>query len=185
MQAKLFYPESLVDVLCTVRSKEANKTVLAKTSIILQRVRVLAVGVDIDPLVVTRRLQDSASSKGNMMGGRVGGDSKGQGIVTLEVTPKEAAQLALAVREGAIDIVLRQPNDKSIVPPDRVQQVHHIASEQLFIDANQAKPLAPPSLPEGMGPKRKRAVRPAPMPGGPKPAGAEEPPVQILRGGSN
>lgn len=95
-KARLVYPGALVDILTTIKN---NRKVTTK--IVLQAIRVLAVDGAIDP--VAMRAKD--------------GDKKDNGmrektVVTLLVTPSDAEALALANREGDLDLVLRNANDQ-------------------------------------------------------------------------
>ncbi len=119
--ARLLFPGARVDVLSTMRdataSLEEDKPRVS-TKVVLQNILVLAVGEDIDPLTITqrRRAQRKKAAEG---GGGLGGESQDaretRGVVTLSVTPEEAERLTLARREGHIDLILRNPKDRSEV----------------------------------------------------------------------
>ena len=100
VQARLFYPEATVDVIATVRLIKES-TVVSK--IIVQNVRVLAVGITVDP----SRMAEPAGASGGLGNKTEEKDS----VVTLLVTPLQAEQLMLAQREGKLDLVLRNQQD--------------------------------------------------------------------------
>ncbi len=87
--AGLIYPGDRVDVLLTRRARDDNSV----SQELLSDIRVVAVGQQLAP----------ASGEGGS-GSR--GDASG-GVVTLEVTPKEARRLAVAKRAGEIQLSLR------------------------------------------------------------------------------
>jgi pilus assembly protein CpaB len=125
--SRLLYPGCLADILVTIKedalsmSKEAAKEGRKMTTkIVLQAVKVLAVGWDIDPLTISRRARASAAEgeegKASAGSGAEEFDLKeARGIVTVAVTPDEAETLAMVSREGEIDLVLRNPKDKAFV----------------------------------------------------------------------
>ncbi len=111
--ARLVYPSARVDVLVTMReASSAGSEATVTTRVLLQNVKVLAVGEDIDLLSVSRR---RGATRGQNESGAFSSpteDSReARGVVTLMVSPEEAERLALASREGKIDLVLRHPQD--------------------------------------------------------------------------
>ncbi|HHT9110053.1 MAG TPA: Flp pilus assembly protein CpaB, partial [Candidatus Brocadiaceae bacterium] len=80
-------PEHRVDVLVTVSYKE-KESVLPVTKTILENIRVLAVGSEVD----------DKEKKGKPIS---------VDVVTLEVTPEEGEKLALASTQGKIQLALR------------------------------------------------------------------------------
>ena len=114
--ARLIYPGAHVDVLVTMRnvqtSVDDNRPPVS-TLVVLQDIKVLAVGEDIDPLTISNRKRASKKNEEGALGGGESADSReARGVVTLLVTPDESEQLTLAVREGKIDIILRNPKDR-------------------------------------------------------------------------
>lgn len=79
---------------------------------------------------------------------------------TLEVTPEEAERLALATREGSIQLVLRGYGD-----PDSITTTGAKKGD-LLIGASYGAPAAPVATP---APVRRPAPRPAPAPVQPAP----------------
>lgn len=109
VQAHLFYPESLVDVIATVRLVKQN-TVVSKT--IVQGVKVLAVGTEVDP-------SHMAEPQGaSVMAGK---EEQRDSVATLLVTPEQAEQITLAQREGRVDLVLRGQKDVQSVTTTGLQ----------------------------------------------------------------
>jgi Flp pilus assembly protein CpaB len=99
-QARLVYPGAVVDVVGTLKDPIDRSPV---TRTVLQRLSVVAVDGNID--VVTPK--DG--------GGEEGGRQERTAVVTVLVSPAESEILALASREGKIDIVLRNQNDDNTV----------------------------------------------------------------------
>ena len=102
--ARLIYPGAVVDVVATMRIETLNTTV---THLILQGVKVLAIGTDVDPAHMTKKEASAAQS----YSGKAVEDK--DTAVTMLVKPEEAEKLTLAARQGRIELVLRNPNDKS------------------------------------------------------------------------
>ena len=100
--ARLIYPGATVDVVATMRIDALNTTV---THVILQKVKVVAIGTDVDPAHLTK----SESSAAQSYSGKPVEDK--DTVVTLLVTPEQAEKLTLASRRGRIDMVLRNPAD--------------------------------------------------------------------------
>jgi|YelNatPaOPRAMG01_1025707.scaffolds.fasta_scaffold00065_101 pilus assembly protein CpaB len=86
-------PDNRVDVVVTVDKGDFNKDPISK--VVLQNLRVLGTG---------QRLEKTLGEKPQVVP-----------TVTLEVTPEEGERLALAVREGAISLVLRNQQDEQVV----------------------------------------------------------------------
>ncbi len=132
--ARLLYPGAIVDVLSTVeRWNQDIGGQQIKTRVVLQRVTVLAVGEDIDPISLTKRRRKQEESAENSEGAFSENpqDSKEvRGVVTLLVGPEEAEQLALAARDGKIDIVLRNPKDKGLVQTSGATRSQLVGEEE-------------------------------------------------------
>ena len=119
--ARLLYPGARVDVLSTMRDSAASvedDKPRVRTKVVLQNIKVLAVGEDIDPLTITNRRR-AARTKAAEGGGSLTGESndsrEARAVVTLLVTPEQAERLTLARREGDIDLILRNPKDNTEV----------------------------------------------------------------------
>ena len=99
-EARLVYPGAVVDVLTTIRNSLERKV---STKLVLQRIRVLAVNGLLDPTSVDVEAKKKSGNTGQ------------KSVVTLLVTPEQAEMLALASREGQVDLVLRNAGDPSTV----------------------------------------------------------------------
>ena len=132
--AGLVQPNSRVDVMLTTRDGTAQGAQVSK--LFMSNMRILSVGSQV------ARGED--------------GRPINAPTATLEVTPAEAERLALAVREGAIQLVLRGYGD-----PDSVQPTGAKRGDLLMAVDN-----GPPPAPAPTRPVRAPA-RPAPTPVGP------------------
>jgi pilus assembly protein CpaB len=103
----LVYPGAYVDLIATVRDPMGRGP---SARIAVQNARVLSVGMDAD--VATRKM---AVKKTDKLSGTA---SDGGTFVTLEVTPAEAEILAVAKREGTVDLVLRNATDDRVIDTD-------------------------------------------------------------------
>jgi pilus assembly protein CpaB len=117
--ARLLYPGARVDVLSTVRRHDPQGGRKLTTRTVLQNIKVLAVGEDIDPMTAARRRErskgeDDEGAFGSGQGSGLADSREVRGVVTLLVTPEEAERLSQAARQGKIDVALRNPQDKSI-----------------------------------------------------------------------
>ena len=93
-QARLVYPGALVDVISTLKDP-VDRTPITRT--VLQRLSVVAVDGNLN----------ISAPKNDEEGAR----QERQAVVTVLVSPGESEILALASREGKLDLVLRNPND--------------------------------------------------------------------------
>lgn len=96
--ARLVYPGAKVDVMTTITNKLDRRTY---TKLVLQRVPVLAVDGKVD--------LDSLADKGKKK------QRIGKSVVTLLVTPDQGEAIALASREGKVDLLLRNSRDEGVV----------------------------------------------------------------------
>ncbi len=111
---RLLYPGARVDVLTTMRNQGGSvddEGPRISTKIVLQDVKVLSVGEDIDPLTINERMRSKKKEEGALGGGESSDQREARSTVTLLVAPEEAERLVLALREGKIDLVLRNPKD--------------------------------------------------------------------------
>ena len=97
--ARLVYPGAMVDVLVTMTDFE-RRTI---TKTILQFVRVLAVDGATDAVMLAAA-QEERKNK-----------STDRTVVTLLLSPDEAEMLALANREGKVDLILRNAQDDAVI----------------------------------------------------------------------
>jgi len=113
--AQLVYPGARVDVLSTAQRQSKRGGTYMQTRTVLQDVRVLAVGEDIDPLTVARRRKPHKEGEEGSPFGAGGAESKEvRRVITVLVTPEEAEALSQAEREGKIYIALRNPRDRTV-----------------------------------------------------------------------
>ncbi len=180
--ARLLFPGARVDVLSTMRNTSASAeddTPRVSTKVVLQNIKVLAVGEDIDTLTITNRRR-ARRKKAAESGGSLTGEStdarETRGVVTLLVTPEEAERLTLARREGSIDLILRNPKDSAEVdtpgatpaaflPSSREDEENAMLLEGLA--TGQVEP-APARAGTAVRPRRRRRVVSA-KPAEPKP----------------
>lgn len=149
--ARLVYPGAVVDVLSTIRNSLERKV---STKLVLQRIRVLAV----DGLLDSAALADP-KKKSNTGGGQ-------KSVVTLLVTPEQAEMLALASREGKIDLMLRNAGDPGtvetlgITPPELLGEAdpEEVAEAQAELAASEKAAAAASRA--RRRPRRSRVVRP-------------------------
>ncbi|MCC6746722.1 MAG: Flp pilus assembly protein CpaB [Deltaproteobacteria bacterium] len=111
----LLYPGAVVDVIVTLQRSSMREENSVTTRTVLQQVKVLAVGEDTDPVTSAQRLlARRTATQGNMsMLSSSANDMKG--VVTLLVKPDEAERLALASRQGRVNLVMRSPDDRNRV----------------------------------------------------------------------
>ncbi len=113
-KARLVYPGAMVDVLTTISPPGERRV---STKLVLQRIKVLAVNGLVDPADMNET--DQPKRRG----------AQRKAVVTLLVTPEQAEALALASREGKIDLMLRNAGDTSTVetlgidPPELLGEV--------------------------------------------------------------
>lgn len=156
----LIQPDSRVDVLVTLREQGDERQV---AKLFMSNMRVLSVGT------VDRAGRDNEPIKAT--------------TATLEVTPFEAERLAVAMRDGIIQLVLRGYGD-----PDSI-----VTKGARTEDVLAREPPPPPPQPAATAPAKPRVVvryLPAPVtPPAPAPVAVPTPPkapdsvaVQVIRG---
>lgn len=95
-------PGDRVDVLATLR--RPGETDAPVTKVVLENIRVLAMGEDTERAAQAERTQPKPSESAAV-----------PTVMTLEVTPAEAEQLALASTEGKVQLALRNPQSVTAV----------------------------------------------------------------------
>lgn len=103
----LLYPGGVVDVMASFRLMGRNALGESISTVLLERVPVLAVE---DRTVVGA--EEKSDSNSASRGGRR--------FVTLRVTPEQAAQLQLASEHGSVSLAMRNPLDRETAEPTRV-----------------------------------------------------------------
>lgn len=134
--ARLVYPGAMVDVLTTINQQAENRTY---TKLVLQRVPVLAVDGAVDSAEMAQ-LQEKNK----------GGETARKAVVTLLVTPDQGELLALATREGQVDLVLRNTQDEGIVETlgiDAYVLLGQPSPEDILAAEEEAKAAAKAGLP--------------------------------------
>ncbi len=96
-RSKLLYPGAMVDVLTTIRLSGERKTI---TKVVLQNLKVLSVDGAVDGI------QYAGDTKKKKVQA-----ARSRSTVTLLVKPEQAEALALATREGKLDLMLRNAQD--------------------------------------------------------------------------
>lgn len=186
--ARLVYPGARVDVLSTIKEEDAAGQMLLKTRVVLQDVKVLAVGEDIDPVTISERRARAANPDADGAGtvaqddGEAATEREARGIVTLLVTPEETAIVTLAVRDGDVDLALRHPDDRRRREPGGagVSRLSFLAEE---LGATPGAPQVPAVAAGGPNPRSGGVGRPRGAGGRERrPATIEESaPIRILR----
>jgi pilus assembly protein CpaB len=156
--AGFIVPGSRVDVVVTIRKEGDGMTRTAASN-----VQVLVAG--------TRK--DQGQTEESERDRR--GNSKGETVVTLMVSPTDAERIALAQSEGEIMLVLRNPLDKEATATSGVRTAALVSGEQ----SQPPAPVAP-----APAPRRASAPKPAPVVEAPPPAAPPAPAsVEAIRGG--
>jgi pilus assembly protein CpaB len=132
-RSRLVYPGARVDLVGTFRDNLASFS-----RVLVENVRVLSLEDQTD--VETTRNSDQK------------GDRSNNAVVTVEVSPEQAEVVALAAREGKLDVVLRNAND------EKLGLAKGVRTEQI-LRANPAEASAARGTPERM-PPREAPARP-------------------------
>lgn len=131
----LIQPDSRVDVMVTVREDAGSGTQVSK--LFMSNMRVLSVGT------VDRAGPDNRPIQAT--------------TATLEVTPEEAERLAVATRDGSIQLVLRGYGDPDSIRTDGARTEDVLSQVRRPAPPPAAAPATPPA------PRRRAAARPAPV----------------------
>lgn len=144
----LIQPNSRVDVLVTMRAAQGENTQVAK--LFMENMRVLAVGTVVTSGPDNRPINATTA--------------------TLEVTPEEAERLALAMREGSIQLVLRGFGDPQAIRTPGARTPDVLGQLRTYV--------APPATTATNGPPRatRRRVAAPPPPRDTEPPPVVEPP---------
>jgi len=166
-RSRLVYPGARVDLVGTFRDNLASFS-----RVLVENVRVLSLEDQTD--VETTRNSDQK------------GDRSNNAVVTVEVSPEQAEVVALAAREGKLDVVLRNAND------DKLGLARGVRTEQI-LRANPAEASAARGTPERVPPREpstREPVRrrpPAPRPpevrrdASPSPPPASFPTIEVVK----
>ena len=185
---RLVYPGARVDVLTTMRNTAGgvdDDGPKISTKIVLQDVKVLSVGEDIDPLTITDRMRSKKKEEGALGGGESSDQREARSTVTLLVAPEEAERLVLALREGKIDIVLRNPRDhRQVETTGATEEVFLPQQEEEDLDflAPEKRSKGSKKFSAGSGQKRSRRRRRSRVISNPKaPGSSKKGGIRILR----
>jgi pilus assembly protein CpaB len=154
--AGFIVPGSRVDVVVTIRKEGDGMTRTAASN-----VQVLVAG--------TRKDQQSTDETD-----RSRPNSKGETVVTLVVSPRDAERIALAQSEGQIMLVLRNPLDHEATATSGVRTASLVSGES---------PHPPAPVQPAPAPRRVTAPKPAPVVEAPPPAPEKPPSVEAIRAG--
>ena len=161
----LIQPNSRVDVLVTLRD-QATEKLEQVSKLFMSNMRVLSIGTEVQR----------------------GADGKPINATTaaLEVTPDEAERLAVAMREGAIQLVMRGYGDPDSISTDGADAGDVLA--QLRGGRTARRNASPAQAPSKAAPAPKKAVTVTPAPvaspvvEAPKPVRPESTTVRVYRG---
>jgi len=135
----LMRPGDYVDVFAVVQQQEKDQKVAV---VLLQRVLVLATGLDTSPDAVQQR-----------MGTAGGGTNEMASLLTLSLPVTEAQLLALAQEKGKLAVVLRNPDDQRTA-----QSIPDMNSAVLFDATSRPKSGMPHTGGNGGGPQEIKAL---------------------------
>ncbi len=159
----LIQPNSRVDVLVTIRD-QATEKLEQVSKLFMSNMRVLSMGTEVQR----------------------GADGKAISATTaaLEVTPDEAERLAVAMREGAIQLVMRGYGDPDSISTDGADAGDVLAQLR---GGRTARRNAPPVAPKPVAPVVRKVVVAPPPPvaapvEAPKPVKPESTTVRVYRG---
>jgi pilus assembly protein CpaB len=161
-------PGTLVDVVVVIQPPKgsANEEMISK--IVLQNIKVLASGQNIDKPKNDREVERSVRA------------------VTLQVTPEQAEKLALASSEGKLQLVMRNSVDQADEQTSGANKRTLLTGERATlvpepgIGSNSA-PKAAPSSPRRYTPRP--TVKETPAPKATQPPPAPRPTVEVIKGG--
>jgi pilus assembly protein CpaB len=165
----LIQPNSRVDVLVTLRDQQNEKKEQV-SKLFMSNMRVLSIGAEVQR----------------------GADGKPINAATaaLEVTPDEAERLAVAMREGAIQLVMRGYGDPDSISTDGADAGDVLAQLRSGRSAQRNPAPEPVAASRPVPPASRRPVAPSPAPVAvvtpaaetPKPAKPESTTVRVYRG---
>ena len=138
-------PGTLVDVVVVIDPREGSGMQDPISKIVLQNIKVLANGQNID------KPQDQR-------------EANSVKAVTLQVTPEQAEKLALASNEGKLQLVMRNQIDQGD------EQTKGVNKRELITGSDRATTVPEPGSMKSEQPKDSRPVRRVRVPAEPKPA---------------
>jgi len=150
-------PGTLVDIVVVTQPPKASGQEEMVSKIVLQNIKVLASGQNIDKPKNDRDVERSIRA------------------VTLQVTPEQAEKLALASSEGKLQLVMRNSVDQADEPTSGANKKSLLLGERAMIvpEAGIGKDSTPKAAPSSA---RRSAPRPAAV-AAPKPVAVPQAPV--------
>jgi pilus assembly protein CpaB len=161
-------PGTLVDVVVVIQPPKgtANEEMISK--IVLQNIKVLASGQNIDKPKNDREVERSIKA------------------VTLQVTPEQAEKLALASSEGKLQLVMRNSVDQADEQTSGANKRSLLSGERATlvpdagINGSASAPKAAPSSPRRIAPRPVAKESAAPKAATPPPA--SRPTIEVIKG---
>src|SRR5215217_1062182 len=150
-------PGTLVDIVVVIQPPKgtANEEMISK--IVLQNIKVLASGQNIDKPKNDREVERSVRA------------------VTLQVTPEQAEKLALASSEGKLQLVMRNSVDQADEQTSGANKRSLLSGERAMLTpepgiGNNTAPKTAPTSPRRIAPRPVKETTPAPKATQPPPA---------------
>ncbi|HEY4422859.1 MAG TPA: Flp pilus assembly protein CpaB [Pyrinomonadaceae bacterium] len=160
-------PGTLVDIVVVIQPPKgtANEEMISK--IVLQNIKVLASGQNIDKPKDDREVERSVRA------------------VTLQVTPEQAEKLALASSEGKLQLVMRNSVDQADEQTSGANKRTLLSGERAMLTpepgiSSNSTPKAAPTSPRRIAPRPVRETAPAPKVT--QPPAAARPTVEVIKG---
>jgi pilus assembly protein CpaB len=161
-------PGTLVDIVVVIQPPKgtANEEMISK--IVLQNIKVLASGQNIDKPKNDREVERSVRA------------------VTLQVTPEQAEKLALASSEGKLQLVMRNSVDQTDEQTSGANKRTLLSGERAMLVPepglnSNSTPKAAPTSPRRIVPRVVKETAPAPRNTQPPPP--PRPTVEVIKGG--
>src|SRR5215212_3042321 len=161
-------PGTLVDIVVVIQPPKggANEDMISK--IVLQNIKVLASGQNIDKPKNDREVERSVRA------------------VTLQVTPEQTEKLALASSEGKLQLVMRNSGDQADEQTSGANKRSLLSGERATIvpepgvSGSSSTPKAAPSSPRRLAPRP--VAKQAAEPKATTPAPAARPTIEVIKG---
>lgn len=160
-------PGTLVDIVVVIQPPKGSSTEEMISKIVLQNIKVLASGQNIDKPKNDREVERSIKA------------------VTLQVTPEQAEKLALASSEGKLQLVMRNSVDQADEQTSGANKKSLLLGERATlvpepgIGGSSSAPKAAPSSPRRFAP---RPVTKQAEPKAATPPPAPRPTVEVIKG---
>jgi len=160
-------PGTLVDVVVVIQPPKGTANEEKISKIVLQNIKVLASGQNIDKPKDDREVERSVKA------------------VTLQVTPEQAEKLALASSEGKLQLVMRNSVDQADEQTSGANKRTLLSGERAMIVpepgiASNSTPKAAPTSPRRIAPRPVKETAPAPK--ATQQPVAARPTVEVIKG---